>query len=128
MHKLAQKSQQVALRILSYQAVISVIVALLFLVKSDTAALSALAGGLICLVPNGIFVMMTHRHGGAQSAKKIMNAFYLGEALKIALTAIMFAVAFISLPIDILPLLVTYILCLASYFLAGLLPTRQSDK
>ena len=128
MHKLAQKSQQVALRILFYQAAISVIVALLFLVKSNTAALSALVGGLICVIPNGIFVLMTHRHGGAQSAKKIMNSFYLGEALKIVLTATMFATAFILLPIDIFPLLVTYILCLASYFLAGLVPTRQSDK
>ena len=119
-HKLAQKSQQVAIRILQYQATITVIVALLFLFKSSLAASSALIGGLISILPNGLFVLVTHSHGGAQSAKKIMSSFYRGEVLKILLTATMFATTFIFLPVEILPLLVTYIFCLASFFMAGI--------
>lgn len=119
-HKLAQKSHQVAIRILLYQVGITAIVTLLFLAYSGMAAMSALLGGLTSIIPNGLFVLVTHRHGGAQSAKKIMSSFYLGEVLKILLTATMFAVAFILLPVKILPLLVTYILCLSSLFMAGL--------
>ena len=119
-HQLAQKSHQVAIRILLYQMGITAIVTLLFLAHSGMAAMSALVGGLISIIPNSVFVLVTHRHGGAQSARKIMSSFYLGEVLKILLTATMFAVAFIFLPIKIEPLLVTYILCLGSFFMAGL--------
>ena len=124
-HQLAQKSHQVAIRILLYQMGITAIVTLLFLAHSGMAAMSALVGGLISIIPNGLFVLVSHRHGGAQSAKKIMSSFYLGEVLKILLTATMFAVAFILLPVEILPLLVTYIVCLGSFFMAGMFTNEK---
>ena len=125
-HQLAQKSHQVAIRILLYQVGITAIVALLFLAQSGLAAISALVGGLTSIIPNGALVLVSHRHGGAQSAKKIMSSFYLGEVLKMLLTATMFAVAFILLPVKILPLLVTYILCLSAFFMAGMI--NQENK
>ncbi len=119
-HQLAQKSHQVAIRILLYQMGITAVVTLLFFADSGTAAMSALVGGLISIIPNGLFILVTHRHGGAQSARKIMSSFYLGEVLKILVTATMFALAIIFLPAKILPLLLTYIACLGAYFMAGL--------
>ena len=119
-HQLAQKSHQVAIRILLYQMGITAVVTLLFIVDSGNAAMSALVGGLISIIPNSLFVLMTHRHGGAQSARNIMSSFYLGEVVKILLTATMFAIAIILLPIKIFPLLLTYIACIGAYFLAGL--------
>ena len=126
-HKLAAKSQQIAYRILALQLLITIVIALLFLLDDRMAMVSSFVGGLICLIPNTIFVLMTHRHGGAQSAKKIINAYYLGEAVKLFSTAALFAVAFIYLPIKVLPLLLTYIGCLLGYFGASLFTTGSGN-
>lgn len=51
------------------------------------AAYSALLGGLICFVPNLYFtikVFSTHE------PRQILNAFYLGEAVKLLLTVVLF--------------------------------------
>ena len=126
-HKLAAKSQQIAYRVLALQVMITVVIALMFLLDDRTALVSSMVGGLISIIPNTIFVLMTHRHGGAQSAKKIINAYYLGETVKLLSTAALFALAFIFLPLKVLPLLLTYIACLLAYFGAGLLATGTKN-
>ena len=102
-----------------YQLGLTVTAALAFLLDDKMAAISALVGGLINILPNAMFILITHKYGGAQSAKKIMRSFYLGEVVKILLTATLFASTFIFLPVKILPLLVTYIICVAAFFAAG---------
>lgn len=124
-HKLAASSQKVAYRILVTQVIISAVVAMVFLLFGTMAAASSVIGGLVAVIPNGVFVLITHRHGGAQSAKKIINTFYIGEALKMLLTAGMFAAAFIFFPVEILPLMLTFILCMLAYFIAGLSASRN---
>ena len=123
-HNLASKSSVVAYRILAIQAIIALLVSGLFLLQGLTAAYSALVGGLVCIIPNVVFVFLTHRHGGAQAAKKVVNAFYLAEALKLSLTALLFALVFITLSVKVLPLFVAYIACLMSYFSMALKQTR----
>ena len=115
-HRLASKSSEVAYRILAIQAFVALLVSALFLLQSSAHAVSALVGGLVCIIPNGVFVLITHRHGGAQAAKKVINAFYLAEATKLMLTALLFALVFILLSVKVLPLFTAYIACLLSYF------------
>lgn len=118
--KLATKSQQVAKRVLTTQALTTLAMSLMWLLDSTVASASSLIGGLVCIIPNGVFVLHTHRHGGAQSAKKIMTTYYQGEALKMLLTAGLFASVFIFLSVQFLPLFTTFTACLLSFPIVGI--------
>lgn len=61
---------------------------------SDTAAWSALLGGVTCALPNAYFIWRAFRFRGARYARRVAEAFYQGEAWKFALTGLMFAVIF----------------------------------
>ena len=80
---------------LGCQLLITLLTALLALAnKGTTASLSALLGGLISVIPNAYFATQLFRHHGAQAAKKIVRGFYKGEAAKLFLTMILFALVF----------------------------------
>lgn len=65
------------------------------------AGFSALVGGSICFVPNLYFTVKVF---AASEPRQILNAFYLGEAVKLVLTAILFMLAWKFL--ELLPLAV----------------------
>ena len=119
--KLTQSGRVVAYRLLYLQILLTTISSLIFLSIDIKAAYSALIGGVICVVPNWVFISYAYRFGGARAAKKIASSFYRGEALKIMLTALMFAVTFVLLPISIGPLMTTYVLSLLVFWTTPLL-------
>ena len=127
--KLTQSGRKIAHRILVIQTLVAIVTALAFYIVNFEAtefkaAYSSIIGGMICVVPNLVFVMYAYRYGGARAAKKIASSFYRGEALKIMLTALMFAVTFILVPISIAPLMTTYVLCLLVFWIAPLLDLK----
>lgn len=63
-----------------------------------SAALSALTGGLVCLLPNAYFAWRAFRYQGAQFARDIVKSFYRAEAGKFGLTAALFTLVFIAVP------------------------------
>lgn len=65
------------------------------LLFSNEVSINALAGGLAILVPNVIFAGLAFRHAGALNAQNIVRSFYLGEALKILMTAGLLVCVFI---------------------------------
>jgi len=115
-NKLTQSGRMVANRLLVMQLLLMIVSSLAFVVINFKAGYSAFIGGLICLVPNFVFVTYAYRYGGARAAKNIASSFYKGEALKIMLTALMFAATFILVPISIGPLMTTYVVCLLAYW------------
>lgn len=90
-----------------------------------TAAWSALLGGAICIIPNGIFAHLALRHAGARAARQIARAFYLGEALKLILTGVLFALVLAALPVVAPAVLASFILCLQAQWFAPLLFTGK---
>ena len=120
-HKLAHPGRGFANRLLSIQALLALLSSLVFLLIDFKAGYSAFIGGLICLVPNLVFVIYAYRYGGARAAKNIASSFYKGEALKLMLTALMFAATFILVPISIGPLMTTYVVCLMAYWASPLI-------
>jgi len=50
------------------------------------AASAFFAGALICILPNIYFYLRVFSHHGARAAKRILHAFYWGEAVKYCLT------------------------------------------
>jgi len=63
-------------------------------------AKSALAGGLVVIVPNIYFALKAFRYAGARSSQKVLDSFYSGEKMKILLTAIFTAVALKIFPLE----------------------------
>ncbi len=117
-HRLTNKGRRAANQILKFQFLVTAISTILFMMLSFKAAYSAFIGGIICVMPNVVFVIYAYRFGGARAAKKIASSFYRGEALKIMLTALMFAVTFIYIPISIGPLMTTFVLGLMVFWIA----------
>lgn len=82
------------------------------------SALAALAGMLIAVVPGLYFAIRAMRQKQAASPREVVKGFYRGEFGKYALTVIGFGIAVIYLPNQFLPLILTYMACLAAYWVA----------
>jgi len=71
---------------------------------------SALLGGLICLIPNVYFAFRAFKYRGARAARHIVRSFYLGEAVKLGLTAGLFTLVFVGVkPLAPLALFIGYL-------------------
>ena len=97
-------------RITLIQLGLSGLIALLFMLKSQEAAISALAGGMICAVPNAYFIHKAFKYSGARQIDNVLRSLYQGGTWKIVLTAIGFAAAFKLInPVDFIALFSTFI-------------------
>ena len=86
-------------RLLQAQAGCVAILALFGLAADgQKAALSALAGGLVCLLPNVYFVWRLGVLGGGRQARRFVSSFYRAEAGKLGLTVALFALVFATVP------------------------------
>jgi ATP synthase protein I len=96
--RMALVDKKLALRLLTLQALIIVFASALLLMQSPQAAWSFLTGGAIAVIAHGYFAYKAFAFSGARAAKQIMRGFYVGEAGKVAITALMFMAAFKWLP------------------------------
>ncbi len=82
-------------RILMWQLLTGMALAVLvWLVFEKVAAYSAMLGSLICLIPNAFLALrlsVPHRNPGAAA---LMNAAWIGELGKLALTVLFFSLVF----------------------------------
>ena len=62
-----------------------------------SAAIGALAGGVIVWLPNCYFAYRAFRYRGARAARQIVGSFYAGVAGKIVLTSALFVLVFVNL-------------------------------
>lgn len=97
-------------RIVLFQLVLTILVALMAWLHSGVAAKSALLGGLTCALPNAYFIWSAFRYSGARSSVRIVQSFYQGESWKFVLTALCFGVIFQRVePLNVLALFVGFI-------------------
>lgn len=116
----AVKSVSTVAKILGYQVVIIMLVSLGFVVGGGQKALSSALGGLAAFIPNIYFAL---RISGAeeQDARKILNSFYVGEAVKLFLTVAIFILIFQIPNIEIIPLFTGYVSALSVFWFALLM-------
>lgn len=108
-------------RIVRTQLAVTVAVALAVLVLAGReSAYSAFAGGMISVIANFYFAMQMFR-GARKSPRQLVTAFYVGEAVKILITVVLFVFAIKVLHVLFLPLFITYVITLMVYWFA-LLP------
>lgn len=114
----SRPSRVTPFRVVAAQMVLSLAAALvwwLFSKSPGSAALSAFLGGAVCWVPSALFAARLRRKGSTES----ILAWMLGEAIKMASTVAMFvAIAMLYRDVEWLPLLVTYLIALKTYWIA----------
>ena len=62
-----------------------------FLILGPAHALSAVVGGSVALIPQGLFGLWVFRQRGARNARLIARNLFVGEGLKLSITAVLFA-------------------------------------
>jgi ATP synthase protein I len=106
------------LRVVLLQLATTVIVSVIAgLVGGVHALLSALLGGLCCVVPNGLFALRLFVSAQKPGAANPMT-FFIGEFIKIALTiALLGVIAWLYRDLNWLALIVAFIVALKSYII-----------
>ncbi|MCL1143831.1 ATP synthase subunit I [Shewanella gaetbuli] len=108
---LARRGRASAYKIVMLQAaIVGGTSILLFVMWGVQYGLSALAGGLIAVLPNFVFATLAFSHAGASASGKVVKSLFLGEAVKLLLTIVLFAIALGLLKMDFGPLIATYAL------------------
>lgn len=116
--QVSRPSRVTPFRVVAAQMVLSLVATLvwwLFYKPPGAAALSAFLGGAICWLPGALFAARLKQLSGAGT---VMN-WVLGEAFKMGATIAMFvAIAFWYREVQWIPLLVTYLIALKTYWIA----------
>lgn len=80
--------------------------------------ISAMLGGLVNIIPGIVFSVKLFKHKGAKHARKILNAFYVGEAYKLMLSAVLFAIVFANYKVNALAFFISFIVAQSIYWFA----------
>jgi ATP synthase protein I len=116
--QVSRPSRVTPFRVVAAQMVLSLVATLvwwLFYKPPGAAALSAFLGGAICWVPGALFAARLKQ---LSNAGTVLN-WMLGEAFKMGATIAMFVViAFWYHDVRWIPLLVTYLIALKTYWIA----------
>ena len=105
--KLSQSIQQKAYRLVRWQFIGIVILAVSIAIASSTKiGLSVFAGGLAYALPNLFFVWGVFRYAGANEMQRFLIAFFLGEIFKIILSGIIFILVVNYLPVSLISVLI----------------------
>lgn len=90
--------------------------------RGVTTGYSGLLGGLIAWLPNLYFAHKAFRFTGARAAQAIVRSFYAGEAGKLILTAVLFALTFAAVkPLEALAVFGVFVLTQVVNWFAPLL-------
>jgi ATP synthase protein I len=103
-----------AYKVLLVITIITAAIAIILMLSIDRiAAYSAALGGMACILPNLLFARFAFRYSAAESAGLVMKWFYIGEAIKIIVTVLIFALSLIWLKdLNFAAMFITYIIAL----------------
>jgi len=114
----------VAYKIVIAQIVITLLMAVVGLAWLGTkAAYSAALGGSISVIGTLILVLIMFNQR-AKEAKQMLFAFYLGEATKLAVTVVLFVLAFIFIDLNAGFFMATFIIAVVANWLGLLLVNK----
>lgn len=111
--------QQKAYRIVYWQFIgIATIALIAWLLNDVTSAFSVLAGGLVYGLPNLVFVWRVFRYAGNAQMTLFLAAFFMGEAIKLILSGIIFVLVVKYLPVRLLSVLAGLSGAIVSFWIA----------
>jgi ATP synthase protein I len=88
------KGRVFALHIVVAQVVVTGVLSLFGLLCSNQVAIAILSGGMICSLANFWLAIVAFRPALGKPPGQMLAAFYLGEAGKFLITAVLFLIAF----------------------------------
>ena len=117
----ASRREKIAItKFLACQLITLLLIALILrLTWNDSAAVSALLGGLLVWIPNIFLATFIFTRDLYRDPKKIVNAFYMGEMLKIVLMCALFVSMLHWYDIALAPFLIGVIGTYLAYILLG---------
>ena len=121
-NRLTQKGRKLALTQILFS--ISIVIMLTLIINfawGYAYAKSALAGGVVAIIPNIVFALKAFKYAGAQSSKKVVESFFSGVKLKMVLTALLFALAFKFLVLLPVPFFVMFCIVMVMPLISPLL-------
>lgn len=120
------KIRSLAFSYLYIQAIVILcITILLSILTSKVVVLSFLWGGIICIVPNAYFAYKFFAKTGAQAARQIIAAFYVGEMVKFIITIALFLIVFKFFNTNKLAIFIGYIVAQITFWVTALI--RKSN-
>jgi ATP synthase protein I len=118
-NKLAKRGIDLAKKGLLFQAVTALFVTVIAGAAGGShSAMSAAAGALISILPNSVFMAFAFRYAGASKNDLVARSFSQGSKLKLALTIILFVIAFRGLNAAPLEIFMAFVITTASHGLA----------
>jgi len=112
-NKLAAPYQLAAFKLICLQGSVALVAAIIvFLGWGVSAGLSALAGGVVAVLPHCVFAVYAFRYMGASRANQAYTSLKRGNGLKFMLTIILFALVLKHFPVILLPFFSSYVLAL----------------
>jgi ATP synthase protein I len=110
---LAQEGRKLARKVLFYQSLITIFLAFIFSIFTGAyTGVSALYGGLICVVPGMVFAFLAFRYTGASQNLLVVRSFNKGSKLKFLITIVMFVLVYRWPNLQPLPLFISYFVTL----------------
>jgi len=112
-NKLAGPYRLAALKLICLQGFVALLAALIIFIGWETnAALSALAGGAVAVLPNFVFALYAFRYMGASRANQAYASLKRGNGLKFMLTIVLFALILKSTTVVLVPFFCVYVFVL----------------
>lgn len=116
-------------RVLMWQILTGLaLAAVLWVVFDKVAGYSAMLGSLICLIPSALFALRLSVPRRNPGAAALMNAVWMGELVKLALTVLFFSLVFVLVrPLSAAALFAGFIATQLVVF-SGLLMRSETER
>ncbi|WP_264435763.1 ATP synthase subunit I [Coxiella endosymbiont of Dermacentor marginatus] len=118
--KAAQSIRLIAYRLVGLQAIVIVIVAFWWWIKGPGEGLSVLLGGMACLLPSLYFARRLFDTTSLQAVKQLMVNFYIGELIKLILSAGLVIIIILYVPVSIVSFIIGFVGAQFGFWLAPL--------
>ena len=113
------QARRLAASVVLGQVVVTVVAAAIcFAVWGRMAGISALVGGGISAASSAVLAIIGFSAPVGAAAERVARAFYVGEAMKLAVTVVLFVVVFVTMKVSFAALFGTYIATLFVYWIA----------
>lgn len=113
------EARRLAISVVVGQAAVTVIAAVVCrLISGPGASISALVGGGIGTLASLAMVVLGFGRRAGSDARLIVRGFYLGEAVKLGLTVVLFVLVLRTMQVSVGPLFGTYVATFFVYWLA----------
>lgn len=124
----ALSARHTAYQLVGMQAFMVMIIATGWLLGGLLEAMSALLGGAACVVPSFYFARRLFATTSARDAKKIVKAFYLGEMVKLGLSAVMVVLIIMFIHVTIIPFITGFVGAQFGFWLAPMITKNDVIK